>query len=72
MGSRSFYDEYVSRQLAVGVNERHHAILHWLLRFGLRHANRVLEIGCGVGTPTGLIADAIGPEGALASSASAP
>jgi len=72
MGSRSFCDEYVGRQLAVGVNERHYAILHWLLRFGLRHANRALEIGCGMGTPTGLIAGAIGPDGALSSSASAP
>src|SRR5690242_857222 len=65
MDSRAFYDEYVGRQLAVGVNERHRAILRWLQRFGLSQGDRVLEVGCGVGTLTGLIADAIGREGSL-------
>jgi trans-aconitate 2-methyltransferase len=65
MDSRTFYDEYVDRQLTVGVNERHHAILRWLQRFGLRRGDRVLEIGCGIGTLTGLIAGAIGREGSL-------
>ncbi len=65
MDLKAFYDEYVGRQLAVGVNERHHAILRWLRRFGLCRGDRVLEIGCGVGTLTGLIASAIGPEGFL-------
>ena len=65
MDSKAFYDEYADRQLAVGVNERHHAILHWLKRFGLNQGNRVLEIGCGVGTLTSLIVPAIGPKGSL-------
>jgi cyclopropane fatty-acyl-phospholipid synthase-like methyltransferase len=65
MDSRAFYDKYVGRQLAIGVNERHYAILRWLERFGLRPGDRVLEIGCGVGTLSGLIAGVIGPEGSL-------
>jgi cyclopropane fatty-acyl-phospholipid synthase-like methyltransferase len=65
MDSRRFYDEYVGRQLRVGVNERHHAILRWLKQFGLSRGKRVLEIGCGVGALTGLVADAIGPRGSL-------
>jgi trans-aconitate 2-methyltransferase len=56
MDSRAFYDDYVGRQTAAGVNERHHAILGWLRRFGLASGQRVLEIGCGVGTLTQLLA----------------
>ncbi|HSG08325.1 MAG TPA: class I SAM-dependent methyltransferase [Longimicrobiales bacterium] len=55
MDSRAFYDDYVGRQTAAGVNERHHAILGWLERFGLEADHRVLEIGCGVGTLTQLL-----------------
>jgi cyclopropane fatty-acyl-phospholipid synthase-like methyltransferase len=56
MDSRTFYDEFVGRQTAVGVNERHRAIVAWLRRFGLRPTHSVLEIGCGVGTVTQLLA----------------
>jgi trans-aconitate 2-methyltransferase len=65
MDSEAFYDEYVGRQLSVGVNERHHAILAWLQRFGMRPGQRVLEIGCGVGTLTGLIGRELGADGSL-------
>lgn len=57
MDSKAFYDEWVDRQTAVGVNERHRAILGWLRRFGMRPSDRVLEIGCGVGTVTALLAE---------------
>jgi trans-aconitate 2-methyltransferase len=56
MDSRTFYDEYVARQIGAGVNKRHRAILAWLRRFGLRADASVLEIGCGVGTVTQLLA----------------
>lgn len=55
MDSRAFYDNYVDRQLRVGVNERHRAILDWAIQFGMEPHHRVLEIGCGVGTVTGLL-----------------
>jgi trans-aconitate 2-methyltransferase len=61
----AFYDQYVDRQTAVGVNERHHAILSWLNRAGLRSEHRVLEIGCGVGTLTELLAARLSQRGAL-------
>jgi trans-aconitate 2-methyltransferase len=55
----AFYDEFVDRQTRVGVNRRHQAILGWLKRFGLPQDSRVLEVGCGVGTLTQLLADAL-------------
>ena len=67
MDSEEFYDEYVAQQKAVGINERHHAILRWLRRFGMRPGDRVLEIGCGIGTVSGLISNALGSEGSLMS-----
>jgi SAM-dependent methyltransferase len=51
--------------VAVGINDRHHAIIGWLKHFGLRPGHRVLEIGCGVGTLTHLLADALGPSGSI-------
>ena len=65
MDSRAFYDDYVDRQLAVGVNSRHRCILEWLGRFGMVAGQDVLEIGSGVGTLTGLLAQAIGPDGSV-------
>ena len=65
MDSRAFYDKYVDRQLRVGVNERHEGILASLRRFGMKCGQHVLEIGSGVGTLTGLIAEELGPEGSL-------
>lgn len=62
---RDFYDDYVGRMVAVGINDRHHAIVGWLRHFGLRPEHRVLEIGCGVGTVTQLLADALGPSGSI-------
>ena len=63
--SGEFYDSYVGRQLAVGVNARHHAIKGWLRDAGLRKGHRVLELGCGIGTLTGLIADEVGADGSV-------
>jgi len=65
MDVKAFYDDFVGRQTAVGVNARHRSILAWLRRFGLRPGDRVLEIGCGIGTLTGLLADELGPQGSV-------
>ena len=53
----NYYDEYVERQKNVGVNKRHHSILNKLINAGLKNNDRVLEIGCGIGTFTGLLID---------------
>jgi 2-polyprenyl-3-methyl-5-hydroxy-6-metoxy-1,4-benzoquinol methylase len=63
MEIKEFYDEYVERMIRVGINDRHHAIVGWLRHFGLHKGAGVLEIGCGIGTLTHLIADAVGPSG---------
>lgn len=51
-----FYDEFADQQENVGINRRHLSIDNWLTEFGLKESDRVLEIGCGVGTQTELIA----------------
>jgi trans-aconitate 2-methyltransferase len=60
-----FYDDYVGRQVAVGINERHRSILRFLIRFGLAEDARVLEIGAGIGTLTTLLAHHLAPKGCL-------
>jgi cyclopropane fatty-acyl-phospholipid synthase-like methyltransferase len=56
MKTQDYYDAYAARQVRVGINERHRAIQSWLKQFGLRPGHDVLELGCGVGTQTELIA----------------
>jgi len=62
---KGYYDEYAGRQAAVGVNKRHRAILEWALKFGMRPDHSVLELGCGIGTLTGLLAGELGSGGSL-------
>lgn len=59
-----FYDRYSIRQQAAGVNERHHVIRDIALAHGLCDGMRVLEMGCGIGTLTGLLASRL-PNGTL-------
>lgn len=63
-GIREFYDDYVGRQQVVGVNERHWSIRDLVRAEGLRPDMRVLEMGCGIGTLTGLLAGDL-PQGRL-------
>jgi len=51
-----YYDEYTGRQARVGINLRHIHILRSLKKHGLKPHHRVLEIGCGIGTVTELLA----------------
>jgi 2-polyprenyl-3-methyl-5-hydroxy-6-metoxy-1,4-benzoquinol methylase len=53
---KKWYNEYVASQQKVGINARHRSILKWLKKFGLKKNHSVLEIGCGIGTVTGLLA----------------
>lgn len=52
----TFYDDYIPRQSRVGINLRHIRIVQFLKAHGLRPNHHVLEIGCGIGTCTELIA----------------
>lgn len=52
----NFYDQYVSKQEKIGINSRHYHILDKLVGAGLSAHHRVLEIGCGIGTVSHLMA----------------
>ncbi|MEQ8478578.1 class I SAM-dependent methyltransferase [Fulvivirga sp.] len=52
-----FYDKFSEKQAKSGIHKRHLLILEWLKKFGLQKTHSILEIGCGVGTVTSLIAD---------------
>ncbi|MBU4538795.1 MAG: class I SAM-dependent methyltransferase [Weeksellaceae bacterium] len=51
-----FYDEYVQRQLKIGANERLISLYKRLINGGLNVDSKVLELGCGVGIFTKLLA----------------
>ena len=54
---KEFYDGHAKEiQQHVGVNIRHRSIMQRLRRAGLHMDHRVLEIGCGIGTLTSLLA----------------
>lgn len=61
----TFYDQYVQAQVDTGINDRHHAIIRFLKKKGLRSHHRVLEVGCGIGTLTGLLAGQLAGKGQL-------
>jgi 2-polyprenyl-3-methyl-5-hydroxy-6-metoxy-1,4-benzoquinol methylase len=51
-----WYDGFAGRQVKTSVNLRHYKIMEFLASAGLSRNDRVLEIGCGIGTLTGLMA----------------
>jgi len=51
-----FYDSFSKSQVITGVNKRHFSIQAWVIKFGLKKNSRILEIGCGIGTYTELLA----------------
>jgi trans-aconitate 2-methyltransferase len=50
-----FYNTYKEKQKKIGVNIRHRTILKNLKSTGLKPDSKVLEVGCGIGTVSGLI-----------------
>ncbi len=52
----SFYDSFSAKQVKTGVNLRHLLIFNELKKQGLRKNHTVLEVGCGIGTVSGLLA----------------
>ena len=53
---QSFYDEFTTKQLDAGISLRNIRIQEWTEKFGLKPTDNVLEIGCGIGTQTELLA----------------
>ena len=51
-----WYDGFAGRQVKTSVNLRHFKIMEFLTSAGLSQSDRVLEVGCGIGTLTGLLA----------------
>jgi trans-aconitate 2-methyltransferase len=54
-----YYDQMwadLEKQNKAGINSRHRTILNKLKKVGLKKDSTVLEIGCGIGTLSGLIA----------------
>lgn len=51
-----FYDEYSERQIKIGANERLISLYKRMLKSGLKSQSNVLELGCGVGIFTKLLA----------------
>jgi len=55
--AKSWYNQFASKQVKTGQNLRHFTILNKCVSYGLKKNSNVLEIGCGVGTLTSLLAD---------------
>lgn len=51
-----FYDGFAAKQEKIGINSRHLQILDKLIAAGLKPYHRVLEVGCGIGTVSQLMA----------------
>lgn len=54
-----FYDAFVEEQRRNGINERILGLFRKLKKAGLNSTSVVLELGCGIGTMTGLIASVV-------------
>ena len=54
-----FYDEYVDNQKKMAYNERHICLYKKLKQLGLNHNSSILEIGCGIGVISSLIAKTV-------------
>lgn len=52
----SYYDQFSEKQEKTGINSRHLSILDKVIAAGLQSHHRVLEVGCGIGTVSSLLA----------------
>lgn len=53
---RDYYNAFSKSQGETGVNLRHYYLIDQLRKAGLKKSHHVLEVGCGIGTLTGLLA----------------
>ena len=59
MSAANFYDDYLSYHIKSGINDRIYRLYKKLRRAGLRSNETILEIGCGIGALTYLLAKKI-------------
>lgn len=52
----SYYDQFADKQELTGINSRHLQILDKVMTAGLKPHHSVLEVGCGIGTVSHLLA----------------
>ncbi|MDN3205709.1 SAM-dependent methyltransferase [Algoriphagus sediminis] len=52
----SYYDQFAEQQEVTGINSRHLQILDKLVDAGLKENHKILEVGCGIGTVSHLLA----------------
>lgn len=55
----SFYDQFAEKQAKTGINSRHLSILDIVMEAGLASTHSVLEVGCGIGTVSHLLANQV-------------
>jgi trans-aconitate 2-methyltransferase len=55
MGSSEFYDNFISYQIKSGINDRIYGLYKRVCRLGIFDNERILEIGCGIGSLTYLL-----------------
>jgi len=55
MSSSEFYDNFVNYQLEAGINDRIYQLYKRLCKLGLSSNDKILEIGCGIGSFTYLL-----------------
>jgi trans-aconitate 2-methyltransferase len=60
-----FYDAFSKRQKAAGINNRHVSIQFHLQQAGLKEDDKILEVGCGIGTVSHLILKSLSKKGFL-------
>jgi trans-aconitate 2-methyltransferase len=58
----SFYDQFAEKQAKTGINSRHLSILDKVKKAGLQANHGILEVGCGIGTVSHLLATQV-PQG---------
>lgn len=58
----SFYDQFAEKQEKTGINSRHLSILDKVKLAGLQANHKILEVGCGIGTVSHLLATQV-PKG---------
>ncbi len=55
----SFYDQFAEKQEKTGINSRHLSILNIVMEAGLHSSHSILEVGCGIGTVSHLLANQV-------------